>query len=68
MNPTCEAHMCDGSGWRQAGGWHLLSPCYCKKGREEAAERARRMRLQLAGEHASYQMLAELDETAAVAR
>lgn len=34
MNPKCEANMCDGSGLRQAGGWHLLSPCYCEAGKQ----------------------------------
>ncbi len=64
---TCEQHMCDGSGWRQAGGWHLLSPCYCEKGRAEKAEHARTMRLRLEAEHASYQLLADLDAAELVA-
>ena len=38
MKRKCEANMCDGSGLRQAGGWHLLSPCYCAAGRQIARQ------------------------------
>ena len=38
MNPKCSERMCDGSGLRQAGGWHLLSPCYCAAGRQIARQ------------------------------
>lgn len=59
--------ICKDTGWKAPTGWHLLSPCYCEKGRAEKAEHARTMRLRLEAEHASYQLLADLDAAELVA-